>query len=57
MTAMKSLSDDPPTDRPTLRAARRRLERVTASVLLAVGAAALIGWLFIELYVKAVTAD
>ncbi len=57
MTAMKRLSDDPPTDRPALRAARTRLERVAVSVLLAIGAAVLIGWLFVELYVKLVTAD
>jgi len=43
MTVMKGLSADSSTDRCALRAARTRLERVAISVLLAIGAAALIG--------------
>jgi hypothetical protein len=35
----------------------RRIERTAASVLLAIGAAALIGWLATELYVSVVTLD
>lgn len=35
----------------------RRIERKIASVLLAIGAAALLGWLVMELYVAAVTFD
>ena len=57
MAVMKRLSDDSSTDRPALRAARTRLERVAVSVLLAIGAAVLIGWLFVKLYVELVTAD
>ncbi|MGR4867938.1 hypothetical protein ACIPRI_03595 [Variovorax sp. LARHSF232] len=37
--------------------ASRRIERKIASVLLAVGAAVLLGWLVVELYVAAVTFD
>jgi hypothetical protein len=40
-----------------VRLAFKRLERVAASVLLLVGAAALIGWIVVEFYVTAVTAD
>jgi hypothetical protein len=54
---MKRLSDDSPVDRSILRLAFKRLERAAASVLLLVGAAALIGWIVVELYVTAVTAD
>ncbi|CAN7760917.1 hypothetical protein LJR084_007177 [Variovorax sp. LjRoot84] len=35
----------------------RRIEGRAASVLLAIGAAALIGWLVVELYVAVVTLD
>jgi hypothetical protein len=34
-----------------------RTGRATASVLLAIGAAALVGWLVVELYVALVTLD
>ncbi len=54
ITSMKRLHGDP---RPALRSALKRLERVAASVLLVIGAAALIGWVVVELYVKVVTAD
>lgn len=54
---MKRLFDDSPLDRSIVRLAFERLERIAASVLLLVGAAALIGWIAIELYVTAVTAD
>jgi hypothetical protein len=37
--------------------APRRIERASASVLLAIGAAALVGWLVLELYVAIVTLD
>jgi len=37
--------------------ARRHLAGVAASVILAIGAAALIGWLVTEIYVAAVTRD
>ncbi|MGJ7498573.1 hypothetical protein ACSFA8_26440 [Variovorax sp. RT4R15] len=39
------------------RNARGRIEWTAASVLLALGAAALIGWLVLELYVGVVTVD
>lgn len=55
---MKRLLSDSSVDRPIVRSAfKQRLERVAASVLLVVGAAALIGWIVVELYVTAVTAD
>lgn len=44
-------------DRPMANSALRRIEGKTASVLLAMGAAALIGWLVVELYVATVTLD
>jgi len=54
---MKRLHGDSWINWPTLRSAFKRFERIAASVLLAVGAAALLGWIVVELYVKAVTAD
>jgi hypothetical protein len=54
---MKRLSGDPSVGRSIVRSAFKRLERVAASVLLVIGAAALIGWVVVELYVIAVTAD
>jgi hypothetical protein len=54
---MTRLPGDSPVDRSIVRSAFRRLERVVGSVLLAVGAAALIGWVIVELYVKVVTVD
>ncbi|WP_454912741.1 hypothetical protein [Variovorax gossypii] len=54
---MKRLHGDSLVNRSALRSAFKQLERVAASVLLVIGAAALIGWLVVELYVKAVTAD
>ena len=54
---MKRPSNGSPVDRSIVRLAFKRLERVAASVLLLVGAAALIGWIVVELYVTAVTAD
>ncbi|WP_298701029.1 hypothetical protein [uncultured Variovorax sp.] len=40
-----------------MRTTFRQIERAAASVLLVIGAAALIGWVVVELYVKVVTAD
>jgi hypothetical protein len=57
MMSMKRLHGDSWINWPTLRSAFKRFERIAASVLLAVGAAALLGWIVVELYVKAVTAD
>jgi hypothetical protein len=54
---MKRLSGDSSVDRSIMRSAFKRLERVAASVLLVVGGAALLGWIVVELYVMAVTAD
>ncbi|WP_175543192.1 hypothetical protein [Variovorax sp. OV700] len=54
---MKRLSDSSQFDRSIMRLAFERLERIAASALLFVGAAALIGWIVVELYVTAVTAD
>ena len=54
--AMKRLSGTW-TIRRILNKPSRRFERTTASVLLAIGAAALIGWLVTQLYVAAVTLD
>jgi len=54
---MKRPSGDSPVDRSIARSTFRRLERVVGSVLLAVGAAALIGWVIVEFYVKVVTMD
>jgi hypothetical protein len=57
IASMKRLSGDSLVDRSIVRSAFKRLERVAASVLLVVGAAALIGWIVVELYAMAVTAD
>ncbi len=57
IASMKRQSGDSSIDRLIMRFAFKRLERVAASLLLVIGATALIGWMVVELYVKAVTAD
>jgi hypothetical protein len=57
MIGMRRLSDDSSGGRSKMRNAFRQIERAVASVLLVIGAAALIGWVVVELYVKVVTAD
>ncbi|GER18478.1 hypothetical protein VCH24_35050 [Variovorax boronicumulans] len=57
MIAMRRLLDDSSGGRSKMRTAFRQIERAAASVLLVIGAAALIGWVVVELYVKVVTAD
>ncbi|MGJ7524890.1 hypothetical protein [Variovorax sp. GB1P17] len=54
---MRSLPDDSSGSRSKMRTAFRQIERAVASVLRVIGAAALIGWVVVELYVKVVTAD
>jgi hypothetical protein len=53
---MTSSFSDRDSSNPSARSARR-YHQVFSSVLLALGAAALIGWLVAEFYVTAVTAD
>ena len=57
MIGMRRLSVDSSGGRSKMRTALRQIERAVASVLLVIGAAALIGWVLVELYVKVVTAD
>lgn len=57
MSGMGRLSDDSSGGRSKMRTAFRHIERAVASVLLLIGAAALIGWVVLEIYVKAVTQD
>ncbi len=57
MIAMRRLLDDSSGGRSKMRTTFRQIERAAASVLLVIGAAALIGWVVVELYVKVVTAD
>lgn len=57
MTGMKRLSDESSGGRSKIRVTFRHLERTVVSVLLIIGAAALIGWVVVELYVKVVTMD
>jgi len=54
---MKRRLDPAASDRPIKRSTFKRIERVVPSVLLAIGAAALIGWIAVQLYVKVVTLD
>jgi hypothetical protein len=54
---MKRLPGHSGTGHSMMSKAPRRIERASASVLLAIGAAALVGWLVLELYVAIVTLD
>lgn len=54
---MKRRSHHAAADQQIERSAFKQLERVVLSVLLVIGVAALIGWIAVELYVKAVTLD
>jgi hypothetical protein len=54
---MKRLPGDSSVGRSKARIAFRHIERVVVSALLAIGAAALIGWVDVKLYVKVITAD
>jgi hypothetical protein len=54
---MKPPSDHSSGGHSKMRTPFRNLERVAASVLLIIGAAALIGWVVVQLYVRVVTTD
>lgn len=54
---MKRLTGRSWTDGPVAPNAFERIGRTAASVLLAIGVAALVGWVVVELYVAAVTLD
>jgi len=57
MIGMKRLSDESSGGRSKIRVTFRHIERTVASVLLIIGAGALIGWGVVELCVKVVTMD
>lgn len=54
---MKRLTSSSWTDGPVAPNAFERIGRTAASVLLAIGVAALVGWVVVEFYVAAVTLD
>lgn len=54
---MKSSSGDRGPNNSPMRSAFQRRQGIVGSVILIVGAAALVGWLVVELYVAVVTFD